>query len=76
MDNREITFSNDELINRIYGRRINCKKPPIERMVSLAANVASTKSFCIEGVQVELEWKEDGRTIQDCVEDFLSKANV
>lgn len=69
-------FANEKIISTVYGEisDIDCAKTPIERMINLVRSVSNPGVCQIEGYQVELEWSDTTKTIQDCVQEVLSIA--
>lgn len=69
-------FSNEKILAKVYGEAhgINLKQEPLQRMAQLIMNVENPCTYHLEGYQVDLEWRDSERTIQDCVRDFLSIA--
>lgn len=76
MSKKNSTFTNEKIISTVYGEiaNIDCSKAPIERMIGLVTKVNNPCVYQMEGYQVELEWSDTQRTIQDCVQEILSIA--
>lgn len=73
MENTEKEFSNDKIIESIYGKRIDCQKPPIVRRVDLVRDIRNPEEVCVNGYQVDIVFNNEGRTIQECIQDILLK---
>ena len=69
-------LANEKIISTVYGNisEMDCSKTPIERMINLVRSVNDPGVCQIEGYQVELEWSDTTKTIQDCVQEVLSIA--
>lgn len=69
-------FTNEKIVSAVYGGifDIDCSKTPMERMINLFKIVRNPGICQIEGYQVELEWSNTTKTIQDCVQEVLSIA--
>jgi len=50
MKNEVTEFSNEELIKRIYGTKIDCRKASIEKMVNIVKDVKNPESLYVNGV--------------------------
>lgn len=69
-------FANEKIISTVYGEisNVDCSKTPLERMINLIKSVSNPGVCQIEGYQVEWEWSDTKKTIQDCVQEVLSIA--
>ena len=76
VSNTDIMFTNEKIISTVYGEisNVDCSKPPIERMINFIKNVSTPNAYQIHGYQVELEWSNTTKTIQDCVQEVLAIA--
>lgn len=76
MGKTDTIFTNEKIISMVYGNisDVDCLKTPIERMINLVRSVKNPDICQIEGYQVELEWSDTPKTIQDCVQEILSIA--
>lgn len=76
VSNTDTIFANEKIISTVYGdiSEMDCSKTPIERMINLVRSVSNPGVCQIEGYQVELEWSDTTKTIQDCVQEVLSIA--
>lgn len=76
MGKTDTIFTNEKIVSTVYGEKadIDCSKTPIERMINLIKSVSNPDVYQIGGYQVELEWSNTKKTIQDCVQEVLSIA--
>lgn len=71
MNKTERMFTNESVISRVYGEipNMDCSKTPTERMKNLVKQVENPGRFYLEGYEIELEWRDTQKTIQDCIRD-------
>ena len=76
MGKTDTIFTNEKIVSTVYGEKadIDCSKTPIERRINLIKSVSNPDVYQIGGYQVELEWSNTKKTIQDCVQEVLSIA--
>lgn len=76
MSKTEGMFTNERTISRLYGEifNIDCSKTPMERMINFMEKVDNPGIFHMEGYQIELEWSDTQKTIQDCIQEALQIA--